>query len=80
MNSLPEAEYVTFTLTLINERKFLNYNEVPATLMNYEVRRHDRLSSSESTTAEVLTVKAGVPIGRAELIREDRSSDQHSEI
>ena len=27
LNSLPEEEYETFTLTLINERKFLNYSE-----------------------------------------------------
>ena len=28
LNSLPEEEYETFTLTLINGRKSLNYNEV----------------------------------------------------
>jgi len=38
LNSLPEEEYQTFTLTLINRRKFLNYNEVFAALVNYEVR------------------------------------------
>ena len=57
LNSLPEEKYETFTLTLINGRKFLNYNEVSATLVNYEVRRHDRLSSSGSTTAEALAVR-----------------------
>ena len=41
LNSLPEEEYKTFTLILINERKLINYNEVSAALMNYEVRRHD---------------------------------------
>jgi len=39
LNSLPEEEYETFTLTLTNGRKSLNYNKVSATLMNYEVRR-----------------------------------------
>jgi len=63
LNSLPEEEYETFTLTLINERKSLNYNEVSAALVNYEVRRQDKLSSSGSTTAEVLAVR-------------DRSSNQ----
>ena len=58
MNSLPREEYATFTLTLINGRKFFNYSEVSATLMSYEARRHDRLSSSESTTAEALAVRS----------------------
>ena len=57
MNSLPREEYVTFTLTLINERKSLNYNEVSAALVSYEARRQDRLSSSGNTTAEALAVR-----------------------
>ena len=57
LNSLPEEEYETFTLILINERKSLNYNEVSAALVNYEVRRQDRLSSSGSTTAEALATR-----------------------
>ena len=39
LNSLPQEEYETFTLTLINGRKFLNYSEVSAALVSYEVRR-----------------------------------------
>jgi len=57
LNSLPEEENETFTLTLINGRQSLNYNEVSAALVNYEVRRHDKLSSSEGTLAEVLAVR-----------------------
>jgi len=57
LNSLTKEEYETFTLTLINERKFLNYNEVSAALVNYEVRRQDRLSSSGSTTVEALAIR-----------------------
>jgi len=55
--SLPQEEYETFTLTLINERKSLIYSEVSTALVSYEVRRHDRLSSSGSTTAEILAVR-----------------------
>jgi len=55
--SLPEEEYETFTLTLINERKSLNYNAVSAALVNYDVRRRDKLSSSGSKTAEALAVR-----------------------
>ena len=50
LNSLPDEEYKTFTLILINGRQTLNYKEVSAALVNYEVRRHDRLSSHESTS------------------------------
>ena len=57
MNSLPEEEYETFTLTLINGRKSLNYSEVFAALLSYEVRRQDILSSLENTTAEALAVR-----------------------
>ena len=57
LNSLPREEYETFTLTLINKKKSLNYSEVFATLVSYEARRYDRLSSSGSTTVEALAVR-----------------------
>ena len=57
LNSLPQEEYKTFTLTLINGRKSLNYAEVSAALVSYEVRRQDILSSSGNTTAEALAVR-----------------------
>jgi len=57
LNSLSVEEYETFTLTLINGRKSLNYNEVSAALVNYKVRRQGRLSSSGSTTVEALAVR-----------------------
>ena len=44
LNSLPDEEYETSTLTLINGRQTHKYNEVPVALLNYEVRRQDRLS------------------------------------
>ena len=43
LNSLPQEEFETFTLTLINGRKFLNYAEVSAALVSYEVRIQDKL-------------------------------------
>ena len=57
MNSLLDEEYETFTLTLINDRQTLNYSEVLAALVNYEVRRQDKLSSSEGSSAETLTIR-----------------------
>jgi len=39
LNSLPDEEYEIFTLTLVNGRQTLNYSEVSAALVNYEVRR-----------------------------------------
>ena len=38
LNSLPDEEYETFVLTLINERQSLNYNNVSAALVNYKVK------------------------------------------
>ena len=57
MNSLPTEDYETFTLTLINGRKSLNFLEVSAALVNYEMRRKDRQSFQASTSAETLTVR-----------------------
>jgi len=55
LNSLPDKEYETFVLTLINGKQLLNYNDVSAAFVNYEVRRKEKQSSSNSTSAEVLT-------------------------
>ena len=41
LNSLPRKEYETFSLTFFNGRKSLNYSEVSAALVSYEVRRQD---------------------------------------
>ena len=65
---------------MINERQSLNYNEVFAALMDYEVRRQDRLSSSESTTAETLAVRGRNSNRGVEVIKEDQSPDQVSKI
>ena len=43
LNSLPDEEYETLTLTLINDRKTLNYSEVSDALVNYERVRTDCL-------------------------------------
>ena len=57
LNSFPDEEYETFVLILINGTQSLNYNDVSAALVNYEVRRKDKQSSSSSTSAETLVVK-----------------------
>jgi len=41
LNSLSDEEYEIFILTLINGKQTLNYSDVPAALVNYEVRRKD---------------------------------------
>ena len=53
LNSLPREEFETFTLILINVSKSLHYSEVSASLVSYEVRRHDRLSSSEHNSRDI---------------------------
>ena len=57
LNSLPREEYEAFTLTFLNSRQSLNYDEVSAALVSYEAWRQDRRSSSGSTTAEALEVR-----------------------
>ena len=42
LNSLPEEEYETFILTLINGKQTLSYSDVSAALINYEMRRKDK--------------------------------------
>ena len=41
---------------MINEKQSLNYNDVLAALVNYEVRRKDKQSSSNGTSVEALMV------------------------
>jgi len=53
LNSHPEEEYETFTLTLINGRQTLYYSEMSAALVNYEVKRQDGLSSSGGTSRDI---------------------------
>ena len=55
LNSLPKEENKIY---LDQWKTIDNYNEVSAALVNYEVRRQNRLSSSESTTVETLSVRA----------------------
>jgi len=80
LNSLPDEEYEIFTLTLINGKQTLNYYEMSAALGNYEVRRQDKLSSSEGTSPEVLAIRGRVSIGRAKVIMRDQSPGQIFEI
>ena len=49
LNSLPDEEYKTFILTLINGKQTLNYSDVSATLVNYKARRKDEQYSFKST-------------------------------
>ena len=57
LNSLPEEEYEAFILTLINGKQTLNYSDVSDDLVNYEVRRKDKQSSSNGISAEALMVR-----------------------
>jgi len=57
LSSLLDEKYETFILTLINGNASLSYNNVSAALVNLEVRRKDKESSSSSTTIETLTAR-----------------------
>ena len=56
LNSLPDKEYKTFVLTLINGKQTLDYSDVSAALVNYEVRKKNKHSSSKSDSAEALMI------------------------
>ena len=72
LSPLPDDEYETFVLTLINGKSSLNYDDVSAALMNHELRRKDK-KSSNSTSAEILLQEDGIPIRRAKEIKKNRS-------
>jgi len=57
---------------LINDRQSLKDNEVSVALVNYEVRRQDRLSSSGSTTIKALAVR-GISSNRKDKGDRERS-------
>ena len=42
---------------MVNSKQALNYNDVSAVLVNYEVRRKDKQSSFNGILAEALTIK-----------------------
>jgi len=57
LNALPDEEYETFILILINGKQVLNYSVMSVALINYKVRRKDKQSSFNGTSAEMLTVR-----------------------
>ena len=60
LSSLPDEEYDTFVLTLINGKASLRYNEVTGALVSYELRRKDK-ESSGSASGEALAVRGRSP-------------------
>ena len=60
LSSLPDEEYETFVLILINDKASQRYNEVTGALVSYELRRKDRVSS-ESASGDALTVRGRSP-------------------
>ena len=55
-SSLPDEEFETFVLILINGKQFFNFNEVSTALVNHELRQKDN-ESSNSTSAEALAAR-----------------------
>jgi len=37
LSSLPDEDYETFVLTLINDKQSLSYNKVSSAIVNYEL-------------------------------------------
>ena len=61
LRSPPDKGYETFVLTLINGRTSLSYSETTTALINLELRWKDMESSSNYTSAEVLTARGSSP-------------------
>ena len=57
LNFLPDEEYETFILTLINGKQTLSYSEMSAALINYKVKRKDKQSSPNGISVEALKVR-----------------------
>jgi len=76
LNFLPDEEYETFILILINSKQTLKYSDVSAALINYEVRKKNKQSSSKSDSAKELTKRGWSLVRRAKSIVEDRNLDQ----
>ena len=54
--SLPEDDFGTFVLTMINERTTVSYKEVTSALVNFELRKSDG-EPSEKTSGDALAVR-----------------------
>ena len=80
LNSLPDEEYETFVLILINGQQTLNYSDVSPALVNYEMRKKNKQSSSKSDSAEALTVRGKISSKKGKLIVIDQSPDRVLEI
>lgn len=55
---LPDEEYETFVLMMINGRISPSYKDVTSVLVNYGFRRMDKVSS-ENVSGDVMMVRAG---------------------
>jgi len=58
----------------------LNYSDVSASLVNYELKMKDKQSSSNGTSAEALTVRGRGSNLRVKASMGDRNPDQILEI
>jgi len=56
LSSLPDNDYKSFILILINSKQSLSYNELLVALVNHELRWKDK-ESSNNTSAEALTAR-----------------------
>ena len=57
LNSLPPEEYEIFTMTFLNGKQTLDYDEISSALMSYEKRKNEKHSGRSSSSAEALEVR-----------------------
>ena len=77
LGTLPDEEYDTFMLTLLNERSSLIYSKVTNTLTNYDLRRKDKETFRTSTSGETLSMRGRSPYPRGGNRSRSKSRGHH---
>ena len=77
LGSLPDEEYDTFVLTLLNGRSSISYSEVTNALTNYDLRRKDKETSRASTSGEALSTRGRSPYPRGGNRSRSKSRSRH---
>ena len=74
MSFLPNEDYETFVLTVINGKQSLSYNEISSALVNHELRMKEK-GSFKSTSAETLMIGSRSSSRKDKCIMVDQSLD-----
>jgi len=80
LSSLPDDEYETFILALINGKQPLSYNEVSTALVNHELRKKDKESFNSTSVKELTARGLGFNYGKGKKIFEKSKTGGHEDL